>query len=254
MKIGAMDGVLAQPWESLFQVAAQIGFDGVELGVGGNYAETKLWDEAGRRELKALADKASVTIASICIHAYWQFSFANPDPAIRAQAAELAKSAAVIAGEIGALNLLLPVSSAEGASPEEANMRWIEGIRSCAKVAERNAVIYALENVGQPFARTGEQLASIVDAIDSPAVKVYFDPGNTPQPLADIAALGKRISQVHIKDPGGQYLGEGRVDLPGVIKALKGFNYDGWLILETPATDDPIGAGKRNLEYLRQLL
>jgi sugar phosphate isomerase/epimerase len=31
MKIGAMDNVLAKPWAELFDEAARLGFDGVEL-------------------------------------------------------------------------------------------------------------------------------------------------------------------------------------------------------------------------------
>ena len=258
MKIGSMDGSLAQPWERLFEVAAKIGFEGVELGVGENYSQTKLWKEEGRQELKALSKASNVVIASICIHSYWRFSFAGSEGKISRTAHEIAEEAAAIAHEVGARNLLIPVTSAEGVTAEEARKRWIEGIKSCADTAEGYGVVYALENVGQPFATTGKQLASIVDEINSPAVKVYYDPGNAIyknlDPLEDIRVLGGRISQIHMKDPGGDHLGEGKMDIPSVIKALKAINYNGWIMLETPETDDPIKASEMNLKYLRRLL
>jgi len=258
MRIGSMDGSLAQPWERLFEVAAQIGFEGVELGVGEDYSKTKLWKKEGRRELRALSEASKVSIASICLHAYWRFSFAGSEGEITRKASEIAEEAAGIANEMGARNLLIPVTSAEGVAAEEARTRWIQGIKSCAKTAEEYGVVYALENVGQPFATTGKQLASIVDEINSPAVKVYYDPGNAIyknlDPLVDIRNLGSRISQVHMKDPGGDHLGEGKMDIASVIKALKAINFNGWIMLETPATKDPFKAGEINLGYLRRLL
>jgi len=258
MRIGAIDSALAHPWASLFRFAAQIGFEGVELGVRQDYSETELWRKEGREKLKEDSAASNVAIASICLHAYWHFSFASSEESTRRRASEIAQEAAAIASEIGARNLLIPVTSAEGVAAEEARERWIQGMKSCAGTAEDYGVIYSLENVGQPFAEIGEQLASIVDEIDSPAVKVYYDPGNAVHkdldPLADIRVLGKRISQVHMKDPGGEYLGEGRMNIPSVIKALKEVGYSGWIILETRATDDPLKAGKRNLEFLRKLL
>ncbi len=258
IRIGAIDSALAQPWASLFKVAAQIGFEGVELGVREDYSETELWEKEGREKLKEYSAASNVAIASICLHSYWHFGFASPEKATRRRASEIAEEAAAIASEMGARNLLIPVTSAEGVAAQEARERWIQGIKSCAGAAEKLGVTYALENVGRPFAETGEQLASIVDEIDSPAVKVYYDPGNAVHkdlhPLVDIEILGERISQVHMKDPGGEYLGEGRMDIPSVIGALKEVGYSGWIILETRPTDDPFKAGKKNLEFLRRLL
>jgi len=258
MKIGVMDSALKQPWEKLFDIAAKIGFEGVELGVHKNYEDTKLWNAQGRLELRQLSETYNTPIASICLHVYWQISFASSKEPIRKKAVDIARSSAAIASEIGAKNLLIPLTQPQEVPPEKARELWIQGIKSCVDSAEDHEVIYALENVNRPFAKTGEDLASIVDEINSPYVKVYYDPANAVHallnPLKDIEILGKRISQVHIKDPPGKHLGEGRVDLPLILKALKDVGYDDWLILETPATENPLEAGIRNLCYLRGVL
>ena len=49
-------------------------------------------------------------------------------------------------------------------------------------------------------------------------------------------------------------LGQGDVDFAAVASALKAMGYDGWVILETPATDDPVAAAQANLDFARQLL
>jgi len=257
-RLGAIDGVLKASWEEVFKLASKAGLEGVELGVGEDYFKTKLWNVEGRRELKELSEASGIPIVSICLHTYWRFSFASNEEKTRIRARQVAEQAAEFASELGAKNLLIPLTSAEGVNPEEAKVRWIRGMMSCASVTEKLGVTYALENVGQPFARSGAQLASIVDEIGSPAVRAYYDPGNAVyanlDPVVDIGILGRRISQVHMKDPGGVHLGEGRMDIPSVLGALEDAGFTGWLILETQPTNDPLAACRRNLEFLRKLL
>ncbi|MEM2920720.1 MAG: sugar phosphate isomerase/epimerase family protein [Candidatus Bathyarchaeia archaeon] len=257
-RLGAIDDALGVSWDKVFDLAAQAGLEGVELGVGEDYFKTKLWKKEGRRELKGLSEASGVTIPSICLHTYWRFSFASNEEKTRARAQQVAEQAAEIASELGARNLLIPLTSAEGVNPEKARLRWVQGIKSCANMAESFGVIYALENVGQPFARSGEQLSSIIDEIGSSAVRAYYDPGNAVHanldPVVEIGILGKRISQVHMKDPGGVHLGEGRMDIPDVLRALEGVGFTGWLIMETEPTDDPLAACRRNVEFLRKFM
>jgi sugar phosphate isomerase/epimerase len=33
---------------------------------------------------------------------------------------------------------------------------------------------------------------------------------------------------------------------------MRDIGYDGWLVLETPAGDDPLDSAKRNLEFVRR--
>jgi len=163
MKIGIMDDALTQPWENLFNVAAQIGFKGVELGVHEDYFETKLWGKDGRKELIDLFVTSNVAIVSICLHFCWHISFGIPEKLIKKKAADITREAATIASEVGAKNLLIPTTSARNVPVEETRKLWIQGLRSYADIAEDYGVVYALENVGQSFAETGEQLVSIVD-------------------------------------------------------------------------------------------
>ena len=89
-------------------------------------------------------------------------------------------------------------------------------------------------------------------------VQVYYDVGNATafgnDPAEEIRELGSRITAVHIKDREGELLGEGVVRIAESIAALWRIGYQGDLILETPATQDPRAAAAYNLEYLRGLL
>ncbi len=93
----------------------------------------------------------------------------------------------------------------------------------------------------------GRQLARLVDAIGSPAVRALWDPGNDlyaplperPYPEGYEAIRGW-IAHVHLKDARllngqaeGCCFGEGEMDWEGQLRALKRDGYQGWLVMET---------------------
>ena len=98
---------------------------------------------------------------------------------------------------------------------------------------------------------------SIVEAIGSDYVLVYFDTGNAVgigyDVIEEIEGLGKYIAQVHIKDnPSDKMLGKGGIDFKAVIEALKKVAFDGYLMLETQSTEDSITVAAENLAYLKK--
>ncbi|WP_319582629.1 sugar phosphate isomerase/epimerase family protein [uncultured Pseudodesulfovibrio sp.] len=78
-------------------------------------------------------------------------------------------------------------------------------------------------------------------------------------PVDEIAAAGKRIGHVHIKDcrfntPGNRLLGEGDVDFPACFRALERIGYTGLLSLETAMGEDPLETAKRHLGMVNNWL
>ena len=61
MKYGIRDSMLRLPFEQTFAEAKRIGFDGVEICIGGDYREHKLWSEAGITEIKKLSAEKQVS-------------------------------------------------------------------------------------------------------------------------------------------------------------------------------------------------
>ena len=260
--IGALDSVLSGDdrlsWEQAFHRAGELGFEGMELGVGKDYDQTELWNPEGRRRLRGISEAAGVLTPSICLHSYWTYSFADANEAMRARAVRLAREAAVAAREMGAGNILLPFTNPGSVEAGLARERWIAGMKESAPAAEEAGVVYCLENVGTSFADKPEDILAIVDAVGSPAVKVYYDAGNAVSsgydPLHAITLLNKRIGQVHVKEVRGHSLGDGIVPWPKIIQALRDIGYSGWFMLETDSTKDPKTAARKNLETIRRLL
>jgi sugar phosphate isomerase/epimerase len=130
-------------------------------------------------------------------------------------------------------------------------------MQALAPRTEGEGVTLALENVGRGCGRSAQELIYLVDNVNSPAVKAYYDLGNATafgfDPPTEIRQLGSRIAAVHVKEREADLLGQGTVKIPESLEALAQVGYAGDLVLETSPTDDPVAAARYNLKYLREL-
>ena len=260
MKYGTRNGSIKQPWETAFDETARLGFDGVELDIGADYADTMLWSASGREKLKGLAEKSGAELAAVCLGVMWGISPSNPAPDVQKEAKSIITDSVKFCSELGAEFILVPITPFRGGdvSPEQSVLNWIEALKPCAPVAEEYKVILAVENVGGGVCPSAERQMQIIEGVNSPFVQAYYDFGNGlslgNDPVEEIKLLGKEhIAAVHAKAPGGTYLGEGNLDFDAVAAALKGIGYDGYVILETAATDNPPEAASRNLAFMKKM-
>ena len=261
MKIGARNGTLQADWDDAFAIAKEIGFDGVELDVGADFQDSFLWDAESRRKANELQSDTGVELPCICIGGLWQHSPANPDPAVRQVAEAFIAGTVRYCAEIGARVILAPINEARGQGYDAAMPRWVEIMSHIAPIAEECEVVVALENCGC----TPQYQVDMIDAVGSPYVQAYVDMANFVAAEADsveaIELLGKRIAHVHAKDFQVEAdkrknvpLGDGIIDIPGCVAALKTIGYDDYLTIETPSGDDAKAEAAKNLAYLKALL
>ena len=107
----------------------------------------------------------------------------------------------------------------------------IEKLKRVAPLAEKHGFILGLETL-----LSEEDHRHIIESVGSPAVKVYYDTGNSARMGYDIyreiESLGtEKICEIHIKE-NGALLGKGDIDFEKVKSLLKTINYKGWLIIE----------------------
>jgi L-ribulose-5-phosphate 3-epimerase len=127
-------------------------------------------------------------------------------------------------------------------------------LRTAAKWAEEAGITLGFENT-----ISAEENARVLDAVKSPALKVWYDIGNSTNighfdVPREIRFLGsERICQFHFKDTG--YLGEGSVRVQDCLKALADIRYRGFIILETAApTRDRLTDAAKNIAILRGMM
>jgi sugar phosphate isomerase/epimerase len=147
----------------------------------------------------------------------------------------------------------------EGRDPDEARSIVIDGLRTIGREADRLGVRIGLE----PYQHDGGELWTIVssipeavslieDAGDPPSLGIQFDVWhlwNTPTLYDDIAAEIDRFAGVHIcdyRDPTRGWAdralpGEGRADVPSILRALDAAGWDGLYDIEIFSDDGTFG-------------
>lgn len=231
------------------ELARRIGFDGVEVSLG-RAKEGRLPQDDPEiiARYRAAAAQHKLTLASTCLDALHN-NYLKSDPL----APKLLADAIRITEALGARAILLPsFGKAAPAEPGEQE-RVAALLREHAPAALKAGITLCLEND-----LSAEANARMVELSRSPAVKVYYDTGNSFNRgfdiLKEIRWLGReRIGQVHFKD-GKSYLGEGKIDFRAVAQALNEIGYQGFIVLETPSPSGDIEADmRRNLSFVRKL-
>ena len=253
MKYGIRDGLLKSPLDKLFSVAKEIGFDGVEFCIGGEYRENVLWEDGGAERLKGLAEAGGVEISSLSPGVFSRFHPALPEADLREEGREILSHVIEACPVVGTQNILVPMFPKDMDDwPDETWDLLVDGFKRLSDAAETHRVTLNLEATFNP-----DQLEMIVDRVGSDYLKVYHDSGNTTSRGIDAAGellqLRDKVGMIHAKDTDRQMLGDGRVNFDSVDAAIREIGYDGWIVLETPTGDDPMAANAQNLAFIRKL-
>lgn len=119
----------------------------------------------------------------------------------------------------------------------------IDDLREAAEAAAARALTLALENEPACYGGSGQSLAALVSEVNHPGLRANWDPGNHTHATREdfregYQALRPWHLHTHVKDYVGDRAmavvpGEGGVDWPGQLEALKQDGYQGLLVLET---------------------
>ena len=118
-----------------------------------------------------------------------------------------------------------------------------------------------------------DEIERIMSAVDTRYVRLQLDTAHYLQgggdPIAAVRKYGSAILFVHLKDvesrtpdpvqnQGRPYrfveLGRGRVDLPGVVRALDEVGFKGWIVIELDAVPDRARTPKESAEINRRYI
>lgn len=234
-------------WRHGMEEAAGLGFKACET-----FTHVAMEYEQKVDEFKELLDSHGLRLSAL----YGGGTFADPakrDGLIDFNA-RVAKFIAACGGDRIVFGPGLPRNPA-GTSPEE--LRQIastidEAAKHCAEVGVTACVHPHLWTEIQDE----NELVAVMELTDPETVKLCIDTAHTSVAGMDPAALvrtyGERLGYLHLKDvvvgtegvptlemmratdaiPIFNELGQGTVDLPGVLTALNEISYDGWLCVE----------------------
>lgn len=140
---------------------------------------------------------------------------------------------------------------------------YIDSLRQVAEMSAARGVRFAVEGHANVIVSGADALLRLYDQCDHPNLVVNFDTSwhfiqREYLPMS-IHKLGRRIAHVHLRDADGLLfygapVGQGIIDWPGVIEALRAVAYDGFLSFEWGGFDDYLGVARDAREYIARLL
>ena len=271
MKFGTLQNVIEQPLATVFSVASELGFQGVELDWS-DFAEAEQGGPLApqnRATIRQAASQAGVEIP--CVAAHFLNRGGIADASMEEFGLDAVRTGINLCVDLGATYLLVPFFGPAMMRGDQAVARLETNLHRLAPEVERAGVTLAIEHTLR-----GDETAALLDRIDSPSVGNYWDMANCMglgyDPLTEIAQLDRHIVRVHAKDyhrgdaPAGTPdlphfdglnttpFGLGDVPVPEVLSALQEVGYDGYIVLETGKFDDAKAFAKSALNLLQQHL
>lgn len=151
-----------------------------------------------------------------------------------------------------------------GEDREEDEQRVVDLFGRVAESAHENGLVITVENEPGFWCDTGARTARILAAVNSPALRANWDPGNSvgtdEPPFPDgYRAIKDWIANVHVKDTVKGALvecvpvGEGMVDWPGQLRAIIQDQPVEHVTIETHCLP-LIEKSKQNLRVVRELI
>ncbi|MBP7050168.1 MAG: sugar phosphate isomerase/epimerase [Phycisphaerae bacterium] len=255
------------PIEKCIDEAARMGFDGVDILLRQIDGEPNV-DNAYLQKLKRHALINGLDLCNLSTHQ----SFVSPDEAKRRENIDLTIRQIEIAyrlgipiirvntgrwGTSGSFDELMANRGIEPVLPgytEEDGFKWvIDSLEKCLPRAEECGVILGLEN-HWGLARTPEGLLRIVNAVNSPWLRVLLDTGNfleDPYDKLEMCAPQTVFMQAKTYYGGGLWYTLD-LDYERIGRIMKKHNYQGYVSLEFEGNEDWRTAIPKGLALLRK--
>ena len=251
-KIGGVDWELKGPNNpEAFAVAARLGLDGVQVDLGNVEA---MRNPDRQKQFLELARKHQVEIASLALGIFYDLPLATDQ-----RAGTILDAAIDIATAMKQRVILVCCFNKSDINQPAGKLDAFVGrLKEHAPKAEKAGVVLGLEGE-----TSVEHYLKVLQRIDSPAVKAYFDTAHAHRigrdVVQEISLLKDRVCEFHAKDFSNILLGQGKIDFAQVRRGMDAIGYRGWLQIEQwveISGEKPLGfdeTHRRNLQYLRKL-
>jgi len=250
-KIGACDwSIGARQDIRAFEVAKEIGLDGVQVSFGEPGGSYDLRDQKVRQQYAEAAAKTGVEIASLAMGVLNNIPFSS-DP----RTVEWVSDCIDVMAAMGQKIVLLAFfGKGDIKGKRDLQDEVIRRLKQLAPKAEEKQVILGVEST-----LNVDDHLRILDGVGSPAVQVYYDVANMHYAGYDIFAelrrLGReRICQIHMKEY-NHLLGQGPIDFLKIRDVLGEIGYYDWLIIEAATVKgrSVVDCYRDNQKFLRSL-
>jgi sugar phosphate isomerase/epimerase len=241
-----------------------LGFKYVELMTTPPHFWPPTFTKKQRKDLRNQMDHLELELVAIN-PTFLDINMASPNPGIRDESVKQILEQITLAHDLGAKIIVVMVGKRHPllAPPVEAVWEKFarEGVLRCVEHAERNNVIFGLENGPSLFIDRSEFMLFVLNEVKSTWMRVAFDVANAfmVEPIVPALELVRdHVVHVHLSDTdtvkwAHSPIGMGGIDFSPVAEKLKEMQFTGVSILETTYGEDPRGGIVSSVEKLTPL-
>jgi len=250
-KIGACDWSIGQKANvNAIKTGKEIGLDGIQVSLGTLDDDMHLRQKKIQQKYKDACKKYGMAIASIAIIELNNVPYKS-DP----RTEQWVSDSIDVARSMGCKVVMLPFfSNGDLKNDVEGTQETIRRLKKVAPKAEDNGIILGIESW-----LSAEEHMEILNSVNSPNVKVYYDMCNSNKMgyniYDEIRWLGKEnICEFHAKE-NGYLLGQGKIDFQKARKAIDDIQYEGWIQIEgaVPENAEMFDSYVLNNRYIRSI-
>ncbi len=267
VRISSMDGSIGHRADiGVFETAWRVGMDGVQVQYDPDLKNINSLRH--KKTMIAWRDAAlqwGIQVNALCIGKLGGVPLKSEPAGV-----PWVLEALECANFVGAAVILLPILGGGHLNNEDEFKRLIAVLKELGPRAEDYGVTLGLE-----CTNSGQDQVRIIEEVNSPGVRIYYDFHNASavgcDPLAEIPLVGPHLCEVHIKNMNGgtgpfrmrdkgSFSVKGSterragLDHPALAKALRKTGYTGWLTLEQKIIgDDKYAAIADDVNYVREV-
>lgn len=244
---------------SAFQLAKELGADGVEVDMGSlskrDTFDNQLTNAVTREQFLSKAKEAGMEITSLAMTGFFAQSFTER-PTVPRMIQDCVDTMTAMNVKVAFLPLGVECDLQK---KPELRPKVIERLKLAGKIAAQAGVVIGVET-----SLSAAEDVKLLEEVGSPAIKIYFNFANAVKNGRDIASelrtLGKdRICQIHASNTDGVWLEhDPQVDLPKIKKTLDEMGWSGWLVIERSRdANDPRNVKRNftaNTTYLKRIV
>jgi sugar phosphate isomerase/epimerase len=230
-----------------FQLAKDIGADGVEVDMGslGQRAmfANSLTNAASCQPFLAKARELNLGISSIAMSGFYAQSFAE-----RTNVFSLVQDCINTMKLMNVKIAFLPLGvNSDLLKHPELRPQVVERLKAAGALAEKAGVVIGVETE-----LDADGQIKLLDEVGSPAIKIYYNLASAIQHqrdyLKELRQLGReRVCQIHCSNTDGFWLpNDPKVNAPGLKAALDEMNWCGWLVIERSRDTNDVHNVKKN--------
>ncbi len=253
IRIGACDWSVGKNSDpAAFEVAKQIGLEGIQINMGSDLDNMHLRDKSVQASYLEIAKKTGVTIGGLALGELNHSPYKS-DP----RTEEWVWDSVDVADALGVKTILLAFFNNNDLRNDEAGKKEvIQRLKGVAPHAEKRGITLGIESY-----LSAEELTDLIQRVGSKSIKVYYDFRNSADAgydvIKEIKFLGKdSICELHMKE-NGFLLGKGSLDWKKIGETLLEMDYvgGGWMQIEgaNPKGANVVESYRHNLKFLKDL-